>query len=59
MKQGKAEPNDDLKIRFDDVYETMELDGGDSILHSKKLTKKVNFRITGGHLGSVVKGGVS
>ena len=39
MKQGKTEPNYAFKLCFDNIYETMELAGGDNILRSKQLTK--------------------
>ena len=32
MKQGEAEPNYIFNIRFDNIYETMELSGGWNIL---------------------------
>ena len=34
-KQGKDEPNDALKLRFENMYETMELSGGEKIIWIK------------------------
>ena len=39
IKQGKAEPKYAFKIRFDNVYKPMELDGGGNILLSGNITK--------------------
>ena len=38
MKHGKAEPNNVFKLHFDNVYDAMELAGGDNILRSEQLT---------------------
>ena len=42
MRQGETDPNDTLKLRFNNIYETMELAGGDNILRREKLTKNGN-----------------
>ena len=39
MRQGKTDPNYALSLRFEQIYEIMELAGGDNIICSKKLTK--------------------
>ena len=39
MKQDKAEPNDESKLSIDNVYDTMEVYVGKTILRSKNLTK--------------------
>ena len=38
-RQGKNDPNDAFELIFENIYETMELTGGDNILRSKQLTK--------------------
>ena len=42
MIQGGNDPNNSFKLHFSNIYETMELAGGDSILHSKQITKNGN-----------------
>ena len=37
-RQGETEPKDTFKLRFDNIYEPMELAGRDNILHRKQLT---------------------
>ena len=32
MRQGKTDPKDTFKLRFDNIYENMKLAGGDNIL---------------------------
>ena len=39
LRQGDNEPNDTFKLRWDNVYETMELAGKENILRSDKLVK--------------------
>ena len=39
LRQGEYEPNDNFKLRWDNVYETMELDRGKNILRSDQLIK--------------------
>ena len=39
MIQGKTDPNDAFKLRFDNIYATTELANGESILRGKQLTK--------------------
>ena len=37
MRQVKTESNDTFKLRFNAIYETMEISGGDNILLSEQL----------------------
>ena len=39
LQQGKNEPNDNFKLCFDHVYETIELAGGENILRIDQLIK--------------------
>ena len=38
MRQGETDPKDDFKLRFDNIYETIELAGGYNTLCIKQLT---------------------
>ena len=42
MRQVENNPNDTFKLRFDNIFETVELAGGYNILHIKQLTKNGN-----------------
>ena len=39
MIQGKSEPNDALRLRFGNVYETIEFSGMENIIQSNHLIK--------------------
>ena len=39
LRQGENEPKDNFKLRWDNVYETMELAGGGNITRSNQLVK--------------------
>ena len=39
MQQGENDPNENSKLRFDNVYKTMDLDGGENFLRSNQLVK--------------------
>ena len=42
MRQGETDPDDTFKLRFDKIYETRELTGGNTILCREQLTKNRN-----------------
>ena len=39
LEQRENEPNDNFKLRWDNVYDTMELTGGEEILRSDQIFK--------------------
>ena len=44
LQQGENDPNDTFKLRWDNVYETMELAGVEKILSSNKLVKVAGYQ---------------
>ena len=46
MRQRDTDPNNTFKFRFNNIYETMAIAGGDNILCIKKLIKNGNHAST-------------
>ena len=44
LRQEENDPNDTLKLRFDNVYETMELSMGEKVLRRDQLVKVAGYQ---------------
>ena len=54
LRQGENDPNDTFKLRWDNVYETMDLAGGGIILRSDQLVKVDGDQVSSKEIRSIL-----